>query len=135
MREEEAEQNKIGRYVPVSSVLGVFQSIPVSQRMLDIEGDILSGKLSSSDLKRILQQPSTSPSNLELYLWSKRLGDNLKSSPKLLIAIRPFLHCPIFPALWERALPDATQQLYPFAEDTDKAKANLFTQRGISPRP
>jgi tetratricopeptide (TPR) repeat protein len=123
------QQNKIGRYVPVSSALHVLQLIPLSQRVLDIENDILSGKVKRDDLKRILQQRSTSPSNLELYIWAKRLNEVLKRTPNLLSAIRPLLHCPILPALYERALPDAMQQLASFAEETDKATSNLFYSR------
>lgn len=115
--EQETEQNKIGRYLPMVQTLSLFEDMPVSDRMLEIERALSGKTIDDGELKRVLAHSSTSPTNLELYLWVKRVA----ASPDLMALIRPRLKCPIIPALSERGMLDALYLFFPLAQTPEQA--------------
>jgi tetratricopeptide (TPR) repeat protein len=119
--EEETEKNKIGRYLPMVRSTPIFSEMPVSRRMLEIESQLEAKQLNEDDLKHLLQHRSDSPTNLELYLWSKRVV----SSPVLTALIKPHLQCPLIPALVARGLLEVAYLYWPVAGASAKVAISL----------
>lgn len=119
--EQQSEQNKIGRYLPIARTLSLFDDIPVSERMLNLEDRLVRKTLDENDLKQLLAHSSASPTNLEFYLWAKRVT----ASSSLTALVRPHLRCPIIPALLERGILEALYLFYTEAENSQRAQISL----------
>lgn len=130
--EQETARSMKGSYLPIVTaaiVVKVFKDIPVSNRMRQLETQIINGQIELDSLKQFLTKTSRNPSNLELFVWTQKLNQ----SPEFLNKIAPYLTCPIVPAFSERHIVEGITPFMGRLDPGSSTKMNLaLAQREYS---
>lgn len=118
--EEQTAHNAKGRYLPLVSINKILDEIPVSNRMKQLEDQIINGQIDMDSLKQELKKTSKSPSNLEIYIWTQKVN----KSPEFMNKIAPYVNCPLLQAFSERHILDAITPFMGRLDPVGKSRAN-----------
>ncbi|MGO9574313.1 MAG: serine protease [Terriglobales bacterium] len=123
------DDEKKGVYVPILLIRDIFEGLPASDRMQQLQAQIISGPVKPDFLKQFFRKNSRNPTNLEVFIWTQ----NISQSSKVLDKVSAYYKCPLMNVFADRHITEAQLTFRPNMDPTNRSTTNLVVaQRAYS---